>query len=131
MFELTMYFKHEMIRIWHRFYKNFELSGTWTCTFLCFFLKIANRTRTQVLGQMEGMVLMQESGASKNRMNPDAMETLKRTRARDAVTKPYAMGMFGSAWYCLKVQSHIFCFNFLEDNSPFCPATDTPVLDFL
>ena len=28
MFELTMYFKHEIIRMWQRFYKKIELSGT-------------------------------------------------------------------------------------------------------
>ena len=28
MFELIMYFKHEMIGIWQRFQRNFELSGT-------------------------------------------------------------------------------------------------------
>ena len=27
-FELTMHFKHEMIGIWQRFQRNFELSGT-------------------------------------------------------------------------------------------------------
>ena len=28
MFELTIHFKHEMIGIWQRFHRNFELSGT-------------------------------------------------------------------------------------------------------
>ena len=28
MFELTMHFKHEMIGIWQRYHRNFELSGT-------------------------------------------------------------------------------------------------------
>ena len=28
MFELTVHFKHEMIGIWKRFDRNFELSGT-------------------------------------------------------------------------------------------------------
>ena len=27
-FELTMHFKHEMIEIWQKFQRNFELSGT-------------------------------------------------------------------------------------------------------
>ena len=27
-FELTVHFKHEMIGIWQRFQRNFELSGT-------------------------------------------------------------------------------------------------------
>ena len=28
MFELTVHFKHEMIGMWQRFQRNFELSGT-------------------------------------------------------------------------------------------------------
>ena len=69
--------------------------------------------------------------------NPTSEETLKfmlllyENKIGILIRKSFLNTCHGFPWYTFKSNIIYIFKNFLEDTSPFCWATDTPVLDFL